>query len=515
MATPINTIYSWFETGDFPTQAQFQASWSSFWHKDETIPMTTIDGLSEQFGKYVLVSTFESHLNDQNAHPYLAKKNAANLSPTNINDWRTKLGVEDLPDNIATYDYDLPDHVMMKDGTTKEAGDLGKNIANSSLTSLTGAGMNLGAPYVWNTASQPFSITNLPDKSTDNTFNNFITLNSTGKLGKGNGKTVLKAMPSLLTEAEKTAWKTEMNGGWTTNTISVSDIFPPILKLQNQNSYLSVKGANLNLNPANFSISICSVASTSASPIVLAVIDNSQVTLISPTDFAFYYNFNTLGVGEYKLLINNGVSTYLSTYTFLVKNDVDYLDLGNITWNTKTLGDVETSDMQSGGSGILFRPNSLVYPLADEPKTLFKAKTALPLFLAGDDFYLEFNISFTNIGGINSSIFSFGLSSSPDSSTLVNDINKAVSLTLTAGQFITNMSGTSGTPNTSQSVGIVFIKRGTYIIIQSKFVMHNGSLQQKTETISDTDDLYFTGLFQNMDSTSKTFNIAIISAYKF
>ena len=92
MPTPINTIYSWFETGDFPTQAQFQASWSSFWHKDETIPMTTIDGLSNQFGKYVLVSTFNSHLNDENAHStYLAKKDASNLTEENTNEWKERI----------------------------------------------------------------------------------------------------------------------------------------------------------------------------------------------------------------------------------------------------------------------------------------------------------------------------------------------------------------------------------------------------------------------------------------
>lgn len=35
MSIPLETIYSYFETGDFPTQEQFQESWASFWHKDE------------------------------------------------------------------------------------------------------------------------------------------------------------------------------------------------------------------------------------------------------------------------------------------------------------------------------------------------------------------------------------------------------------------------------------------------------------------------------------------------
>lgn len=44
--TPLNTLKSWFETGDYPTQAQFWSWLESFWHKDEPIPMTAIAGLA-------------------------------------------------------------------------------------------------------------------------------------------------------------------------------------------------------------------------------------------------------------------------------------------------------------------------------------------------------------------------------------------------------------------------------------------------------------------------------------
>ncbi len=37
MSIPLETIYSYFESGDLPTQEQFRDSWSSFWHKDESI----------------------------------------------------------------------------------------------------------------------------------------------------------------------------------------------------------------------------------------------------------------------------------------------------------------------------------------------------------------------------------------------------------------------------------------------------------------------------------------------
>jgi len=38
------TIFSWFETGDYPTQQEFQDTFSSFWHKSEKIPGTQIEG---------------------------------------------------------------------------------------------------------------------------------------------------------------------------------------------------------------------------------------------------------------------------------------------------------------------------------------------------------------------------------------------------------------------------------------------------------------------------------------
>lgn len=43
MATDLNTIFSWFEEGDFPTDKQFQETFLSFFHKDEKIPQSAIE----------------------------------------------------------------------------------------------------------------------------------------------------------------------------------------------------------------------------------------------------------------------------------------------------------------------------------------------------------------------------------------------------------------------------------------------------------------------------------------
>lgn len=41
----LNTILSWFQTRDKPTQQQFEEAWRSFWHKDDQMPVSNVTGL--------------------------------------------------------------------------------------------------------------------------------------------------------------------------------------------------------------------------------------------------------------------------------------------------------------------------------------------------------------------------------------------------------------------------------------------------------------------------------------
>ncbi|OBX20949.1 MULTISPECIES: hypothetical protein [Bizionia] len=43
----LSTIKNWFKTGLKPTQAQFWATWDSFRHKDEAIPLDSVNGLQD------------------------------------------------------------------------------------------------------------------------------------------------------------------------------------------------------------------------------------------------------------------------------------------------------------------------------------------------------------------------------------------------------------------------------------------------------------------------------------
>jgi hypothetical protein len=67
MAT-IAEIYNWFMTGKKPTQAQFWASWGSFWNKLEQIPISAIAGLTTILNAKAEKTQFDAHKIDPNAH---------------------------------------------------------------------------------------------------------------------------------------------------------------------------------------------------------------------------------------------------------------------------------------------------------------------------------------------------------------------------------------------------------------------------------------------------------------
>ncbi len=86
MATNINTILSWFKTGLKPTQAQFWATWASFWHKDEQIPQNRILDLENTLKTKAEKALLDAHLNDKKAHADLFDTKANTIHTHSIND---------------------------------------------------------------------------------------------------------------------------------------------------------------------------------------------------------------------------------------------------------------------------------------------------------------------------------------------------------------------------------------------------------------------------------------------
>lgn len=63
-----NTIKNWFKTGLKPTQAQFWATWDSFWHKDEKIPITAIEDIENILNAKAEEEVLTDHLTTPTAH---------------------------------------------------------------------------------------------------------------------------------------------------------------------------------------------------------------------------------------------------------------------------------------------------------------------------------------------------------------------------------------------------------------------------------------------------------------
>lgn len=130
MNTPLHTIFSWFQSGDFPTEAQFKATFSSFYHKDYPIPVESIEGL-EDLSQFVSTNKFHEHITDSGAHSqYLALLNASNLTSTHVSNWKSKLGIG----NVGTIDSaDQSGNVYTKiqtDGFVNELNEADNNLAS-------------------------------------------------------------------------------------------------------------------------------------------------------------------------------------------------------------------------------------------------------------------------------------------------------------------------------------------------------------------------------------------------
>ena len=113
-----------------------------------------------------------------------ADSNAGNLTPQQVEAWNTKLKtLSDAPSDNKQY--------ARKNGAWEEvvatgggggSGGNSSNVANSSLTSVNGAGLTLGANWSIDTAGYYYSIKGLTDKSADDSFDRFLVQDVDGKV---------------------------------------------------------------------------------------------------------------------------------------------------------------------------------------------------------------------------------------------------------------------------------------------------------------------------------------------
>ncbi|NML69830.1 hypothetical protein HHL23_08470 [Chryseobacterium sp. RP-3-3] len=377
------------------------------------------------------------------------------------------------------------------------AGDLGKNVANSSLTTVSGAGLTLGANWALNTSGLYYSITGLADVSSDSTFNTLLAQNASGRMGKSNGKGAFMNLPNQLTESEKSSWRTLMNGGWTTATMSVAIINPVIIKKQNNISYISLKGANLNLNPTNFQVAIVDLNGN-----VVLNIPSSQVQLYTTgLDLVFWANLFSLSLGTYKIRLRNGVAEYTTPVTFQLVDTVTTIDPSTLAWNTKVYNDATTSKMYAAGNTVYYGLDANVKPNADEPVYLFKAKTQTPIFPANSDFYFEFELPMFWVNG-NVNTNTFGLSALSNHNDLNNDCVGGVDIGIRQDYMKwTNYNGAAlPSLDYNQTAVMILIKRGNILtrIFQTRLAGGTASATYTDNvTIPDGTAFYITAIFQN------------------
>ena len=72
--TPKKTLKKWFSNFMKPAQEHFAAWIDSYWHKSESIPMSSIDGLSKAIENTASAKQLLNHLDDTNAHRKLFDK---------------------------------------------------------------------------------------------------------------------------------------------------------------------------------------------------------------------------------------------------------------------------------------------------------------------------------------------------------------------------------------------------------------------------------------------------------
>lgn len=158
------TVYQYFQTDDIPTEEQFQFTWNSVWFKDEKFSITDVNGLD----KALQNKLGTNHQTDAQAHStVLAKLDASNLNYDNIQLWKTALGVNEIPANVALVDEGFSQGVynkeqieaitmLLSEFTSNSGKILADKIEALGLTDLIEVTENTLADFIVNSGNYEF-----------------------------------------------------------------------------------------------------------------------------------------------------------------------------------------------------------------------------------------------------------------------------------------------------------------------------------------------------------------------
>lgn len=244
------------------------------------------------------------------------------------------------------------------------AGDLGKNIANSSLTTVPGAGLTLGANWTLSTSGFYYSITGLSDKSADTTFNRMMVQNSSGQISWSNGKNMMSNYPLLLSDAEKIAWRNRMKlstENFATGTPRIDVLLLPFIdNTKNFIQYTTLVGLNLFVDNVSSNAYIKVKRMKDGNGTNLSVpeeynVDNFTVMQNFPNNLNFGINWSTKPEGYYQVFVTHNGLTNVSSPELIVKAGLTYSLFNGITnWNsltgTATIADTSISLSQDSSA---------------------------------------------------------------------------------------------------------------------------------------------------------------------
>lgn len=273
------------------------------------------------------------------------------------------------PDATFKYAYIFDDNNNVR---RMLAGDLGKNVANSALTSIANAGLTFGANWTINTAGFYYYIKNLPDKSTDSTFIRMRVQDTNGQEAWSNGKNVVLRFPSLATDAEKTTFRNGLKlstENFSTGTPRIDVLLLPFIdNTKNFIQYTTLVGINLfvdNVTPnAYIKIKrIKDVNGTNLPTPEVYDVDNFTVLQNFPNNLNFGINWFTKPEGYYQVFVTHNNMTNSSSPEIIVKAGLTYSQFtGLANWTKAGGGDASVADtaISSGSQSTVYYSADLI-----------------------------------------------------------------------------------------------------------------------------------------------------------
>ena len=489
--TDKTTLKNYFKTGLKPTQTQFWSTWDSFWHKSETLPISSISGLG---------NLLDGKAEENHTHSEYATNDATSLTPANVISWQQALGVDDLDyveipkENAAENSH--PYVVVINDegkSAKRNATDFGKvdtidgieadenkNIAlgavRKSESNEVEAGFDLhqkdgasigvdanglkvfkggltatfgttsinvdnlvpDAAYkfqeilfpkravknveekvypvtyiqgvkadetgrvdisgiAWNYTSPSIRYSGILDKSADATYNQFAIFDSNGYLAKAtNAYNLFMKGVENWTQEQCNAFSARINNNAGQGTMSIGAIYPAVLPIENYETTFIVTGSNLNLSQDQRKVEIVK------NDIVVMTVEGALITVNSALEFTFRKNLSSLGAGRYKIRVWSGLKSVLSEQEFQIIENLVQKDFSTLQWDILNYeGYVNTQSIAAGKNVFLKQEDNSMVPIG----SIYLSAKSEPLFRAGEDFYIELDISdlVTVAGGISNS----------------------------------------------------------------------------------------------------------------